>query len=865
MNNTVKYRQDYKPSSFLIDTVHLTVDLSEEKARVTAILAIYGNKENPATELILDGCQQKLLSVKINNQVVDPSQYNVTDEQLIIKNVPHEFQLEIISENEPQNNTELMGLYKSGGNFCTQCEAEGFRKITYYLDRPDVMAIFTTKIIADKKQYPVLLANGNLIEQGDLENGRHFAVWNDPFRKPCYLFAMVAGNLAKIEDHFITMHKRKVTLQIFAAQSVIHQCDFAMEALKKAMRWDEEVYGREYDLDIFMIVAVNDFNFGAMENKGLNIFNDKFILADAKTATDFDYASIDLVVGHEYFHNWSGNRVTLRDWFQLSLKEGFTVFREQSFTESVALAEVDRIHNVKRLRSAQFPEDAGPLAHPVRPDSYIEMNNFYTMTVYEKGSEVIRMLRTILGVKKYRQATDLYFAKNDGKAVTCDDFVQAMEEASGLDLTQFKLWYSQSGTPELKVKSEYITDKKQFHLYVEQSCPPTPNQPVKQAMHIPLVIGLLNKTGKDMHLPEATLNIKKQAEHFIFENIAEKPVLSLSRGFSAPVKMTYDYSEEELAFLMAHDSDGVARWEAGQQYAVQVLLKLIKQYQQKENFSEPHLFLQAMLALLNDKSINKALIAEMLLLPDELYLCELMEKIDVEAIVAARQFLKKTMAQFLHEALLKTYQENLPKAEYRYVIEDVASRALRNACLHYLVLLETKEILDVCFEQFSTANNMTDQFAALSALVNTDSVYRSKALAAFYGQWQHAHLVVDKWFAVQAAANSTHVIDDVKELLKHSAFNLKNPNRARSVLTFFSKNFAHFHAASGEGYALLAEYVLLLDKINPSVAARLVAAFANWREFTEPRCKMMKDQLEMIAAKELSPNVYEIVTKSLAD
>lgn len=864
MNKMIKYRQDYQPSHFLIDKINLTIELGEDQTTVTSTLTVRVNPENPGKNLILMGENQKLVSVKINNELLSNAQFKLTDTSLTLLDVGGEFDVELVSLIEPQNNTELMGLYKTGGNFCTQCEAEGFRKITYYLDRPDVMAVFTTKIIADKTQYPVLLSNGNLLESGELDNHRHFAVWHDPFKKPCYLFAMVAGKLAKLEDHFITMNKKKVTLQIFAAESVIEQCHFAMQAVKKSMRWDEEVYGREYDLAIFMIVAVNDFNFGAMENKGLNIFNDKYILADERTASDDDYADIDKVVAHEYFHNWSGDRVTLRDWFQLSLKEGFTVFREESFSESVALAEVDRIQQVRRLRSLQFPEDAGPLAHPVRPDSYIEMNNFYTMTVYEKGAELIRMLRTILGPETYRKATDLYFARNDGHAVTCDDFIQAMEDASGKDLTQFKLWYSQAGTPLLTVQSHYDVDKKQFHLTVKQMCPDTPGQKNKKPMHIPLVIGLLDKQGQNIHLPDPLLNLHHETESFVFNDITEAPTLSLLRGFSAPVKMNYPYTEEALAFLMAHDSDGVARWEAGQKLAVSVLLKLIHEVRANQPLSTPQLFLNALNELLTSKIINKALVAEMLSLPDEIYLGELLEEIDVHAIVQARKHLKKLMAQTLQPIFLAIYRDNQLTGNYQYRVEDVACRTLKNTCLSYLALLETKEVFELCYTQFTKANNMTDQFAALEILASTSSVYRERALDAFYQQWQDHHLVLDKWFATQAFADRPSVLDDVKRLLTHPAFNVKNPNKVRAVLGALTRNFSQFHRPDGASYELIAAYVLILDEINPMAASRLAASFSSWKNYAEPHRDLMKNELEKIAAsKKLSPDVFEIVSKSL--
>ena len=862
MNKEI-YRKDYQPSAFFIDTVHLTFELHDkEKTRVIACLSMNRNKDHAAENLILQGEEQELVGIKLNGKLLKEDEFSVDEKFLTLFNMPDAFEIEITSLIDPEHNTSLMGLYQSSGNFCTQCEAEGFRKITYYLDRPDVMAIFTTKIIADQKKYPVLLSNGNLVESGKLGSGKHFAVWHDPFQKPCYLFALVAANLAHLEDHFITQSGKRVTLKIFAGQSVVDKCHFAMEAIKKAMRWDEKHYGREYDLDIFMIAAVNDFNFGAMENKGLNIFNDKYILVDSHSATDSDYAAVDLVVGHEYFHNWSGNRVTLQDWFQISLKEGFTVFREESFTQTMGLSEVDRIQKVKNLRATQFTVDAGPLAHPVRPDSYIEMNNFYTTTVYEKGAELIRMMKIILGAEKYRAGTDLYFSRYDGMAVTCDDFVAAMSEAGEVDLTQFKLWYSQAGTPVLKIKTQYDDIKKKYFLDVTQHCPSTPGQPDKKPMHIPLAIGLLAKTGKHVLEKETVLNFKKETEHFTFENIHEKPVISLLRGFSAPVKIEYDYTEEELAFLMAYDDDGVARWEAGQQYATQVLLKLIKQIVDKKIKEVPKLFLQAFNQMLTSDQLNQALIAEMMSLPDEIYLSEMFKVVDVDAIVSARYFLKQTIAATLKENLIQVYEKNHDNSEYVYSTEAGAKRALKNHCLHYLTLLEGMDKL--AYQQFNSSNNMTDQFAALVALSNTDSPLRENALALFYENWQDNNLVLDKWLFVQASAARSTVLEEVNRLLVHPCFSLKNPNKVRAVLGAFTRNFSGFHQEDGKGYELIGKYVLLLDSINPMGASRLAASFSSWRMFKAPRKEKMREELEKILAqKNISADVFEIVSKSL--
>jgi aminopeptidase N len=684
---------------------------------------------------------------------------------------------------------------------------------------------------------------------------------------------MVGGNLAVLEDHFITCSGRKVDLKIYAADKVIDQCQYAMQALKKSMAWDEEHYGREYDLDIFMIVAVNDFNFGAMENKGLNIFNDKYILVDSQTATDTDYGLIDAVVGHEYFHNWSGNRVTVRDWFQLSLKEGLTVFRDHSFSETIGSAAIERINQVKKLRAAQFPEDAGPLAHPIRPDSYIEMSNFYTATVYEKGSEVIRMMKTILGPENYRKGTDLYFDRNDGKAVTCDDFVQAMQDASGIDLTLFKRWYCQSGTPVVKAETTYDEEEQTLTIVLEQTCPPTPGQESKEPFHIPVEIGLLDSNGKDMTFSLAgdlqgttcVLNLITAEQPFVLTGVTEKPTVSFLRGFSAPVKLDFNYTDEELAFLMAHDSDAVARWEAGQTLMVNSLFALMEQHQQGESLTMPTLLLNSMQALLAQaEEDDKALIAEMLLLPSEFYLIELMETVDVDALVTARRFLKHAIAENLRDSLLAVYKANPVDEQFEYEVAAVARRSLRNACLNYLMQLEEEGMQKLGFDQFESANNMTDEIAAINLLASSTTNYRSQAMNAFYDKWLDNNLVMDKWFIAQALSKQANTVEHIRELMEDKAFNIKNPNKVRSLLGAFTRNFSEFHSANGEGYKLIAEQTIVIDKLNPMVAARLVTGMAQWKRFNGERAQLMKQQLERILATEgLSKDTYEIVSKSL--
>lgn len=868
-----KYRKDYQSPHFFIDTVDLTIELHPTQTRVTNTMTIRSNELHPSAHLVLEGKEQSLHSVFINELLVSAKDYVLTDETLTLQAVPKSFTLKIVSTCNPSDNTSLMGLYLSGGNFCTQCEAEGFRKITYSMDRPDVLSIFTTKIIADEVAYPVLLSNGNLVEQGKLSGGRHYAVWKDPFKKPCYLFAMVAGYLSVIEDQFTTMTGRAVDLKIYANHQVISRCHYAMEALKKAMAWDEEVYGREYDLDIFMIVAVNDFNFGAMENKGLNIFNDKYILVDPRTATDSDYALIDAVVGHEYFHNWSGNRVTVRDWFQLCLKEGFTVFREQSFSESVGLLPMERITQVRRLRSYQFPEDAGPLSHPIRPDSYIEMGNFYTMTVYEKGAEVIRMLHTFLGKKRFREGTDLYFSRHDGQAVTCDDFLQAMQDASGVDLESFRRWYSQSGTPQVTIKTTYDKSSKTYTLHCEQMTPSTSGQSHKVALPIPIAVGLLDSHGKAMSLQlqgesasktTTVLNFDKASESFTFVNVDEPPVPSLFRHFSAPIVLHYPYTQEQLAFLMAHDEDPVARWEAGQQLMVNVIQEMVNQYESSSSLKVSPLLIESIETLLKSADRDLAVSSLMLCLPDDEYLLEFFDPVNINALVAVKRYLLQFIAGSLRETLIDSYERYHEKSPYHYDTVSASIRAFKNACLQLVSHDPREDIWSLCWDQLTATDNMTDQWAAFSALVRAESPRRQEAIDFFYEQWSSDALVMDKWFMAQASSDVKDTVENVQKLLSHPGFNITNPNKVRALLGTFSRNVAHFHRADGAGYVLLVDQLLKLDKINSSVAARLASAFSHWRRFDAGRKALIHEQLNrMIDTVGLSKDLFEIVSKSL--
>ncbi len=858
------YLKDYQSPFFQIVSVDLRFDLFDNKTLVQSTLSL--KKLNQDTEaLVLDGEKLVLKSLKLDNHELSPTEYQVDSKSLTIFNVPKEFKLEITTEIYPQKNTALIGLFSSKTLFCTQCEAQGFRRITYYLDRPDVMSKFTTTIYADKKQYPVLLSNGNCIAKGNVDANRHWVKWEDPFLKPCYLFALVAGDLVSIEDYYVTHSGRLVTLKIYVERENLDKCQHAMEALKKSMRWDENTYGREYDLDIYMIVAVNDFNMGAMENKGLNIFNSKYILASPETATDVDYQLIDAVVGHEYFHNWSGNRVTCRDWFQLSLKEGLTVFRESHFSQDISESPVSLIENVRSLRSHQFPEDSGPMAHSVRPESYMEINNFYTMTVYEKGAELIRMLKILLGWETFRQGMDLYFESHDGQAVTTDDFVAAMESASGQDLTQFKLWYQQAGTPEITVQERFDDNTKTYYLTLTQFCPRTPKQPTKLPMVMPVAVGLLDKAGKNL-LAKTTevLILKEKEQTFSFPNMPYQPVLSLLREFSAPVKVRAETTDEQLAFLLAHDTDDFNKWDAGQKLTERLIWKLVLDYQAKKTLEVPKNWLEAHDAILNHPSLHPALKAEILTLPAISYLLELGQSTDIDAIVAVRLFLKKSLAENFKEIFLVLYNAHTNTERYVYTPSAVAFRVLKNLCLGYLILGTGSSGIDLCIKQWNSANNMTDALGVLNALSNTECTERQTVLDAFYEHWKHDPLVLDKWFRVQASSELPNTIAVVKALMQHPAFEITNPNKVYSLIGAFSANLACFHDVSGAGYVFLADAVLQLDKLNPQVAARMVTAFTSWKRLDAGRQEKIKIQLERIKNQTgLSGDVFEIVSKCL--
>ena len=889
------YLKDYEVPPFLIDSTDLRVELNEDETFVTATLRLRRNPDaaaGSAADLRLDGGKDlDTRLVEIDGRELLSNEYAIDDESLTLFGVPETFELRTRVAIKPQENTALEGLYRSGDMFCTQCEAEGFRNITWYLDRPDVMSVYRTTIEADRAKYPILLSNGNDVARGE-EGARHWVTWEDPFRKPAYLFALVAGDLEFIEDTFETMSGREVTLRIFTEAHNIDKVDYAMDSLKRAMRWDEEVYGREYDLDIFMIVAVESFNMGAMENKGLNIFNTSCVLARPDTTTDAGYERVEAVVAHEYFHNWSGNRVTCRDWFQLSLKEGFTVFRDQSFSEDMGSDTVCRVDQVQTLRAAQFPEDAGPMAHPIRPDSYIEINNFYTATVYEKGAEVVRMYHTLLGEERFRKGSDLYFERHDGEAVTTEDFTKAMEDANDVDLSQFRRWYSQSGTPQVTASGEYDEQAKTYTLEIEQFCPPTPGQDEKAPYHMPIAIGLIGSDGNDLRVTAGesdvanlrdtgseytiVLDLRDAKQTFVFEDVDEAPVPSLLRGFSAPVRLTYGYSRDELMFLMSHDSDGFNRWEAGQRLAIDVIQEVVGQIQRGDDIEVDTRLIQACENVLNeaidregDEHLDQAMIALMLVLPSEQYLGELADVVDVDAIHAAREAVRGAIAEALKGLFLSVYRLCDVDADYAPEPVDIARRSLKNVALAYLMQPEETDMVSLCMAQFEKSDNMTDTSSALRALVNSSAAdagpAREKALVDFYNRWADEALVVDMWFQIQAACSRPGTIGRVRDLMDHEAFTLRNPNRARALIgPFANANPVNFHDRTGAGYRFLADRVIELNGINPQVAARMLGPLTRWRRYDGERASLMKTELERILDEgELSPDVYEIASKSL--
>ncbi|MBH2823951.1 aminopeptidase N [Serratia marcescens] len=863
-----KYRHDYRAPDYTTTDIDLDFSLDAETTRVTAVSKIK-RQGTAGAPLVLDGEDLTLVSIQVDGQPW--SAYRQQDNQLIIDELPAQFTLTIVNDIHPAKNTALEGLYLSGDALCTQCEAEGFHHITYYQDRPDVLARFTTRIVADKARYPFLLSNGNRIGQGELADGRHWVQWQDPFPKPCYLFALVAGDFDVLRDSFTTRSGRKVALELFVDRGNLDRADWAMTSLKNSMKWDETRFGLEYDLDIYMIVAVDFFNMGAMENKGLNIFNSKYVLAKAETATDKDYLNIEAVIGHEYFHNWTGNRVTCRDWFQLSLKEGLTVFRDQEFSSDLGSRSVNRIDNVRVMRGAQFAEDASPMAHAIRPDKVIEMNNFYTLTVYEKGSEVIRMMHTLLGEANFQKGMQLYFERHDGSAATCDDFVQAMEDASNVDLSRFRRWYSQSGTPLLTVRDEYDAETQQYRLHVSQKTAPTAEQPEKLPLHIPLDIELYDSEGNVIALQKGglpvnnVLNVTEAEQTFVFDGVAHKPVPSLLREFSAPVKLDYPYSDQQLTFLMQHARNEFARWDAAQSLLATYIKLNVARHQQKQPLSLPLHVADAFRAVLLDEKLDPALAAQILTLPSENEIAELFATIDPEAIAAVHEAIVRCLARELADEWLAVYHANKTDG-YRVEHGEIAKRALRNVCLGYLAFGEDVVLADqLVSEQYRQADNMTDSLAALSAAVAAQLPCRDALLAAFDERWHQDGLVMDKWFVLQGSSPSADVLSKVRALLQHRSFSLSNPNRTRSLIGgFASGNPAVFHAADGSGYQFLAEILSDLNQRNPQIAARLIEPLIRLKRYDAGRQALMRKALEQLKGLEnLSGDLYEKISKAL--
>ncbi|HGO4158902.1 TPA: aminopeptidase N [Serratia marcescens] len=863
-----KYRHDYRAPDYTTTDIDLDFSLDAETTRVTAVSKIK-RQGTAGAPLVLDGEDLTLVSIQVDGQPW--SAYHQQDNQLIIDELPAQFTLTIVNDIHPAKNTALEGLYLSGDALCTQCEAEGFHHITYYQDRPDVLARFTTRIVADKARYPFLLSNGNRIGQGELADGRHWVQWQDPFPKPCYLFALVAGDFDVLRDSFTTRSGRKVALELFVDRGNLDRADWAMTSLKNSMKWDETRFGLEYDLDIYMIVAVDFFNMGAMENKGLNIFNSKYVLAKAETATDKDYLNIEAVIGHEYFHNWTGNRVTCRDWFQLSLKEGLTVFRDQEFSSDLGSRSVNRIDNVRVMRGAQFAEDASPMAHAIRPDKVIEMNNFYTLTVYEKGSEVIRMMHTLLGEENFQKGMQLYFERHDGSAATCDDFVQAMEDASNVDLSRFRRWYSQSGTPLLTVRDEYDAETQQYRLHVSQKTPPTADQPEKLPLHIPLDIELYDSEGDVIPLQKGglpvnnVLNVTEAEQTFVFDGVAHKPVPSLLREFSAPVKLDYPYSDQQLTFLMQHARNEFARWDAAQSLLATYIKLNVARHQQKQPLSLPLHVADAFRAVLLDEKLDPALAAQILTLPSENEIAELFATIDPEAIAAVHEAIVRCLARELADEWLAVYHANKTDG-YRVEHGEIAKRALRNVCMGYLAFGEDVALADqLVSEQYRQADNMTDSLAALSAAVAAQLPCRDALLAAFDERWHQDGLVMDKWFVLQGSSPSADVLSKVRALLQHRSFSLSNPNRTRSLIGgFASGNPAAFHAADGSGYQFLAEILSDLNQRNPQIAARLIEPLIRLKRYDAGRQALMRKALEQLKGLEnLSGDLYEKISKAL--
>ncbi|VAW56552.1 Membrane alanine aminopeptidase N [hydrothermal vent metagenome] len=858
------YLKDYTQPHYWIDSIDLNFELGEEETRVVSKMEVRRNTNiNVPHILELDGEDLRLGVILINDVALSDAEFSVNHEGLWIPDVPENFTLQIETFIKPQLNTSLEGLYKSSGNFCTQCEAQGFRKITYYLDRPDVMAKFSTTITADKTKYPILLSNGNQVKSIDLDDGKHQVTWQDPFKKPCYLFALVAGDLECIQDTFTTMNDRVIDCRIYVEAHNIQKCWHAMRSLKKSMRWDEQTFGREYDLDTYMIVAVDDFNMGAMENKGLNVFNSKYVLAQQDTATDTDFINIEAVIGHEYFHNWSGNRITCRDWFQLTLKEGLTVFRDQQFTSDMNSATVKRIDDVNVLRTRQFAEDAGPMSHPIQPASYVEINNFYTVTVYNKGAEIIRMIHTLLGVENFRKGMDCYFERHDGEAATTEDFVSAMEDASQVDLKQFRLWYSQAGTPTLNIHSDYNAEEKQLKVTIRQSSLPS-NKP----FHIPLALSLITVDGSEVASAAKIVDIIDAEQVITFEDVEVDTLLSVLRNYSAPVKLNYALDNQQLAFLVEHDSDAFNRWNCSQQLGLNIMLSLVEDYQQKKALVLDRFYIKTLQEILLDENMDNALTARILTLPSEDYMGQNMSVIDVDAIYHVRAFCRQTIAGALMDDLVTVYND-CQHEDYTLTPIAVGLRSLKNVCLGYMLCSQVEKSKQLATKiaqtQYTNANNMTDQIAALRCLVHHTIEEGQQSLNAFYQQWNEDSLVIDKWFTVQATATGSNAFQKIESLLEHEAFDLAVPNRVRSLVGAFSQsNAVEFHSLSGQGYQFLADIVIKLNSTNPQIASRLLLPLIQWKKYDTTRQMMMKTQLQRISEiPDLAKDVFEITEKGL--
>lgn len=874
-NPTITYLKNYQPPSYLCPEIVLDIDLQQDHALVKSTLSLLRNPQSTQLALELDCDELELLDITIDGRKLTDSEYSLKDKQLVVLDPPAQFDLVTLAKISPDTNTQLMGLYRSQDGYFTQCEAEGFRRITFSLDRPDVMSKYTTIIHGDKQTLPLLLSNGNLEASGEEDDGRHWARWRDPFPKPSYLFAMVAAKLDGIQTNFTTKSGREVILYVYVEPGKADQAEFALESLQAAMRWDEEVFGLELDLDQYIIVAVSDFNMGAMENKGLNIFNTKYVLASPETASDTDYMMLDRVVAHEYFHNWTGNRVTCRDWFQLSLKEGLTVFRDQEYGADRYSRPVQRIQEVRVLRSSQFPEDAGPMAHPIRPESYMEISNFYTATVYNKGAEIVRMIHTLLGAENFRLGMDLYFERHDGQAVRTEEFVAAMEDASNYDLTQFKNWYGQAGTPVLEASGRYNKKEKKYTLTFTQSTPATPENTTKAPFHIPIEIGLVDVDGSEVALEETNAQMdqgrniysfKQSSSQISFKNVERPPVPSLLRGFSAPVKLNFDYSDEDLSLLMAYDSDPFNQWEAGQRLSLKVILEAIEAQRAGKDYDYSETFVDAFGVILNNADKDPAFTAESLKLPGASYIAENLDIVDAEAIY--------TVTHALHGHLAKHHADSLRAILGRFSTKEPYSpdpiaggkRALANTVLSYLMTEPDDEIAKLCFERLTSADNMTDASAAFAALAHSEHSLREDALGYFYEKWQAEALVLDKWFAVQASAPSDNTLNRVQALLSHADFSITNPNRARSVIGVFCHgNHRNFHAADGSGYDFAATQIIQLDPLNAQLAARVARCFDRWKKFDQNHQNQARTALEKIRSVEgLSKDTHEVVSRALS-